>query len=238
MLEKINKYKLINLSRRVQELQDVDENGRFYIDLTSKDPEKLKLKAVLREWGCFDYFCLNSGEFRIGVSQVIFFLKRGWKDLEKGILCSSKEFQINHVNGNKQDNSWGNLEKVTISEHQQLSSLQRGIFGNEDVFVPLADKETRSAFNSRGEEIKNYQKWWEQKVAACLIRSAQWMERLKSGAKKVVVQVKSILEAAFNVASKNLGWVLDKVGTDDEKNYYNMCVYSEVESSNEEVIPY
>lgn len=125
-------------------------DGRHIINL--KDKANKKIKALLLECGCFSFFESNSGERIIGLSQVIYFLTKGWRALENGFVVRKGEEEIHHIDGDPLNNHPDNLVCLSIEDHQIVTAAQSGNC-LEKTIVWYREGSTR--FNNRGEAIAN-----------------------------------------------------------------------------------
>jgi hypothetical protein len=127
-----------------------ESQGRHVICLREKKNQLLK--AALKECGCFSFFDTNSGEKIIGLSQVIYFLTKGWKALENGYVVRKDEDEIHHIDGDPLNNHSDNLVCLSIEDHHIVTAAQSGNCLERTI---VWDREGPTRFNNRGETIAN-----------------------------------------------------------------------------------
>jgi hypothetical protein len=124
--------------------------GRHVICL--RDKANRRIKAALAECGCFSFFETNSGERIIGLSQVIYFLTKGWRALENGYVVRKDEDEIHHIDGDTLNNHPDNLVCLSIEDHHIVTAAQGGHCLEQ---VIIWDRLGPTRFNNRGEAIAN-----------------------------------------------------------------------------------
>jgi hypothetical protein len=165
---------------------------------------KESLLNLLTEIGLFQFYSKNNSKL-LNVSQVVYYLKSGWKALENGYTAGkSSEVEIHHIDGDITNDSPHNLVALFSGDHYYVSACQNGTFRLEDFFwqnSKATDQPT--LFNNQGRPIKNHAKFLQRIIAATLFNTQRWLEKaaMRTGAK-----VKQIV-----------GWVVKKLGQAVEK---------------------
>lgn len=183
-------------------LEKKDVAGRLYIDLTKDDGVTSQLKEILTRIGCFRFFSTNSGEYRIGISQIVYFIYSGFKLLLKGINISKFTHQIHHLNGRVWDSyDPKNLVLLTIEDHIIVTKIQNATL---DVHCYEPEMEQDAVrYNNQGHIVKNPVEFLNRVIAETLYATERWLNRTAQGkgnifsVKKIVDFIKKYLKEDF-----------------------------------------
>jgi hypothetical protein len=183
-------------------LEKKDVAGRLYIDLTKSDGVTNQLKEILTKIGCFRFYSTNSGEYRIGISQIVYFIYNGFKLLLKSITISKFTHQIHHLNGVVWDSyNPKNLVLLTIEDHIIVTKIQNATL---DVHCYLPEMEQDAVrYNNQGHVVKNPVEFLNKVIAETLYATERWLTKTAQGkgnifsVKKIIDFIKKYLKEEF-----------------------------------------
>lgn len=183
-------------------LEKKDPAGRLYIDLTKSDGVTNQLKEILNRIGCFKFYSTNSGEYRIGISQIVYFIYNGFKLLLKGITISKFTHQVHHKDS-VVENSYNpaNLVLLTIEDHIIVTKIQNATL-DIHCYEPEVEQEA-VRYNNQGHKVKDVVEYLNGIIAETLYATERWLTRTIQGkgnifsVKKIVDFIKKYLKEEF-----------------------------------------
>lgn len=182
------RHLVIKLCKR---LEKKDPAGRLYIDLTKNDGITNQLKTTLTKIGCFRFFSTNSGEYRIGISQIVYFVYIGFKLLFKNITVSKFTHQVHHKNSVVGDSyNPANLVLLTIEDHLIVTKIQNATL-DVHCYEPEVEQEA-VRYNNQGHKVKDVVEYLNGIIADTLYATERWLIKLAAGKGRVFSVKKAV----------------------------------------------
>lgn len=183
MIDPITKIQIHTL---LKELSRRDPANREYIDLKSSNHTTTKLKNLLNKIDFFAFNTSNSGEYRVGVSQIVAYIScGGYKVYKETRLTINKEtYNCHHLSGDVTDNSASNLVYLSTDDHKLITEIQNGYL-DVSAWEPEETANIKTQFNRQGRPIKNHTAFLKMVAAKTILMTQRFIERTAAGKTKV-----------------------------------------------------
>lgn len=178
-------YNLLTIERLLDTpcVISTQSNNRKVIHLDNHINKSIKkLKELLTDLGCFEFYSTNSGERIIGLSQVIYFVHSGFKAYANGYKVSKNIHEVHHIDGDVTNNSPGNLILLSSLDHHLVTSFQKANIkklANFNMpnynmsYLEIDDFQEQTPFNNQGKRIKNHKHFLCNIIAKTIIATSQ-----------------------------------------------------------------
>jgi hypothetical protein len=187
----------------VKTVQKKDRAGRWYVDLTCKGVVTECLKNILNLTGCFDFYSTNSGEYIIGVSQIVAYFYIGYKWLLKGVRVTKTSHNVHHISGDISDNRPQNLVILTVEDHLIVSKITNETLDANQYESELIEESVR--YNNQGHKVKDPVHFLKIVIAKTLHATERWLAKAIQG-KGVQWAVKRVVDWVSKTVSSLLGF--------------------------------
>jgi hypothetical protein len=198
----------IQIHTLLTELSRRDPANREYIDLKSSNHTTNKLKHLLNKINFFAFNTSNSGEYRVGVSQIVAYLSCGGYKVhnETNLTINKETYNVHHLSGDVTDNSSSNLVYLSTDDHKLVTEIQNGYL-DVSAWEPEETAGIKTQFNRQGRPIQNHTAFLKTVVAKTIMMTARFLERVATGK----TRVKSI-KAVQEWVAKTIGKVFQYTG--------------------------